>query len=400
LRTKSPVQTAAEIARLRRFRLRQEELDMEKLWGNGLPMGPGWSRRQFNLGLAALGLTTTTGLSIPRALAQELTQDAVRAATGPLNMLGSQPYEARESWPQDLEINWAYNTTNEEILTKTTQPGTFDAVIIYQGMIDQLRKVDRIAPIDTSLLSNWDKIAPLFRDSEVIRRDGQIYAVPFHWGYGYLVYNADHVAEPKSYDDLLSPELTGKIALPDDPYAVITTFAIFAGAARPNNLTREEFDKAIALLKSFRPQVLTIHNYGDEIALFARGDIWVGFPEYSNSLIKTREAGAKNAQITQLAAWSYIDCFMVLKDAANKAAAYKFIDNALSTEAQKISTQHSLAFPVNDEAIPAISPELQYASSAEVLEKAPLMPGVTVEEGGPDVPFQEWVRAWEEFKAS
>ena len=272
--------------------------------------------------------------------------------------------------------------------------------IIYQGEIDQLRKLDRIEPIDTSLLENWNKIAPLFRDSEVIRRDGKVYAVPFHWGYGYLEYNADEVAAPKSYDDLLSPKLTKKIGLPDDPYAVITTFAIFAGAPKPNNLSRKEFTDTIKLLKSFRPQVLTIHNYGDEVALFARKDIWVGFPEYSDSLMQSRKAGATNIQFTQLAAWSYVDCMMVLKGAEHPAAAYKFIDSALATDSQKLTTEHSMAFPVNDEAIPAIAKDLSYQSSADVLKGAPLVPGVTVEEGGAEVPFQDWVKAWEEFKAA
>jgi spermidine/putrescine-binding protein len=359
------------------------------------------TRRDVVTGLGLSVFAPLAGGMLPSAaFGQGLTQQSVNAATGPVNILGSQPYETRESWPKDLAVNWAYNTTNEEILTKTSQPGTFDAVIIYQGEIDQLRKLDRIVPIDTSLLSNWSEVAPMFRDAEVIRRDGKIYAVPFHWGYGYLEYNADKTEAPKSYDDLLSPKLTRKIGLPDDPYAVITTFAIFAGAKRANNLTRQEFDATIKLLKSFRPQVLTIHNYGDEVGLFARGDMWVGFPEYSNSLAKSREAGAKNMQITQLAAWSYIDCFMMLKDAVHKEAAYKFINAALGTESQKLSTQHSLAFPVNDGAISAISPALRYNSSTDALAKAPMMPGVTVDSGGPDVPFQEWVQAWIEFKAS
>ena len=350
------------------------------------------------LGLAPAAMALT---GIPSAaFGQSLTKDSIAAATGPFNILGSQPYETRESWPKDLDINWAYNTTNEEILTKTTQPGSFDAVIIYQGEIDQLLKLDRIEPIDVSLLSNWSEVAPMFRDAEVIRRNGKIYAVPFHWGYGYLEYNADKVEAPRTYQDLLSPKLTGKIGMPDDPYAVITTFAVFAGAKRPNNLTRQEFDATIKLLKSFRPQVLTIHNYGDEIGLFARGDIWVGFPEYSNSLSKSRQAGAKNMQITALAAWSYIDCFMVLKDGVNKAAAYKFINSSLAAQSQRLSTKHSLAFPVNDAAIDAISPELRYQSSTQALANAPMMPGVTVDLGGPDVPFQEWVQAWIEFKAT
>ena len=359
------------------------------------------TRRNMVKGLGLVGLGPLAGSALPSlAFGQAMSKDGVNAAKGPVNILGSEPYETRNSWPSDLNVSWAYNTTNEEILTKTSQPGTFDAVIIYQGEIDQLMKLDRIEPIDVSLLSNWEEVAPMFRDAEVIRRNGKIYAVPFHWGYGYLEYNADKTEAPKSYGDLLSPKLTRKIGLPDDPYAVITTFAIFAGAKRPNNLSRAEFDATIKLLKSFRPQVLTIHNYGDEVALFARGDMWVGFPEYSNSLAKSREAGAKNMQITQLAAWSYIDCFMMLKDAVHKEAAYKFINAALATESQKLSTKHSLAFPVNDGAISAISEDLRYKSSADALIQAPMMPGVTVETGGPDVPFQDWVQAWIEFKAS
>lgn len=360
------------------------------------------NRRQAATGLVALGISSLgAGLgSVGARAATPLTAADVKDATGSLSILGSQPYETRASWPAGLDISWAYNTTNEEILTKTTQAGTFDLCIIYQGEIDQLRKLDRIEPIDTGLLENWNKIAPLFRDSEVIRRDGKVYAVPFHWGYGYLEYNADEVAEPKSYNDLLSPKLTKKIGLPDDPYAVITTFAIFAGAPKPNNLSRKEFTDTIKLLKSFRPQVLTIHNYGDEVALFARKDIIVGFPEYSDSLMQSRKAGAPNIQTTMLAAWSYVDCMMVLKGAEHPAAAYKFIDAALATASQKLTTEHSMAFPVNDGAIPSIAKELAYTSSGDVLKMAPLVPGVTVEEGGSEVPFQEWVKAWEEFKSA
>jgi spermidine/putrescine-binding protein len=366
--------------------------------GPGRLTGPAWiTRRHVLTGLTGLAVAAPFGGS---ASADSLTAADVAAATGPFNILGSQTYETPASYPSALKVNWAYNTTNEEILTKTTQPGTFDAVIIYQGEIDQLRKLDRIEPIDTSLLSHWNDVAPLFRDARVIRRDGQLFAVPFHWGYGYLEYNADMTAEPKSFADLMSPKLTKKIGLPDDPYAVITTFALFAGFEKANSLTPAQFAKTIALLKSFRPQVLTIHNYGDETALFARKDIWIGFPEYSDSFVRARKAGAANVRTTMLAAWSYVDCFMVLKAAEHRAAAYRFIDSSLAAGSQKLSTAHSLAFPVNDAAISALPKEMQYASSQAVLTTAPLMPGVTVEEGGPDVPFQKWVQAWEEFKAS
>jgi len=354
------------------------------------------TRRGFQAGLGALGASMLAG----RARAAGLTLAEVQAASGPVNILGAQTYETPASWPKDLQVHWAYNTTNEEILTKTTQPGTFDAVIIYQGEIDQLRKLDRLVPVQTDLLEDWKLVAPLFRDASVIRRDGQVFAVPFHWGYGYLEYNSAKTSAPRSLQDLMSPKLTKKIGLPNDPYAVITTFALFAGYQNANNLTRDQFNATIKLLKSFRPQVLTIHNYGDEPALFARGDIWVGFPEYSDSIVLCHKAGATAVKSTMLAAWSYVDCLMVLKAAEHVPAAYKFINSCLSTASQELTTAHSLAFPVNDAAISALPKELQYTSSEAVLKNAPLMPGVTVETGGPDVPFQEWVQAWEEFKAA
>ncbi|MFT3974959.1 MAG: hypothetical protein QM699_16410 [Amaricoccus sp.] len=148
------------------------------------------------------GMVAAGSLLPKRAQAAGLTQEDIAAATGPLNFIGAEPYQVRDTWPAGLDINWAYNTSNEDVIVKTTQAGTFDALIIYQGMIDQLRKLDRIEPIDTSLLSNWDLVAPMFRDAEVIRRDGEIYAIPFMWGYGYLEYNADFVKAPASYEDL------------------------------------------------------------------------------------------------------------------------------------------------------------------------------------------------------
>jgi spermidine/putrescine-binding protein len=359
------------------------------------------SRREFGRRLVLLSLLPATLVAVPaRARAASITLDDIRNASGQLNVLGSQVYEVPATYPKGVSVKYAYNVTNEEIITKTTQPGTFDLVVIYQGEIDQLRKLDRIIPIDTSLIENWGKIGSLFRNSDVIRRGNDVYAVPYQWGHSYLEYNSDEMGEPKSFEDLMSSKLSKKVGLPDDPYAVISTFAVFAGAKRPNNLNRDEFDKTIKLLKSFRSQVLTIHAYGEEPQLFARRDIYVGFPEFSSSIVAAKKAGATNMKFSLLAAWSYVDCLMLLKRANNVAAAYAYMNNSLSDASQMAITAHSQAFPVNDAAIKALPEQLQYKSSDEVLASAPLLPGVTVEQNTPDIPFQQWVRAWEEFKAS
>ena len=360
--------------------------------GAGIILGP--------TALAACGSSASTpaGTSGSSA-AGKLTADQITKATGTVNILGSQTYQTPANDPAGVTATWAYNTTNEQIITKTTQPGVFDFVIIYQGEIDQLRKLNRIQPVQTELLPNWTQMNKFFQDSELIRRDGQVFQVPYHWGYGYCEYNKDKMAEPKSLQDLMSPDLRGKVILPDDPYAVISTFAIMLGIEKPNNLDRASFDRVMTTLNDFKPQVLTIHQYGEESALFGRGDAWVGLPEYSNSVISSQAAGA-NMAFNRLGSFSYVDGFMILDPCTNIASSYKYINNALTADAQKASTKVSQALPVNDAAISELPPALQYTSAADVLKDAPLVPGVTVETNTSDIPFQEWVTAWTKFKSA
>ena len=322
----------------------------------------------------------------------------IAAASGDVPVLGWPYYESAANLPSGVTSKWAYLTTNEDTLTKTSQPGQFSAVTIYQGQIDQLRKLDRIIPVDTALLENWSEMAPIFQDTEVIRRDGQVFAVPYHWGFAFTHYRKDRLEKaPETLADLQVPALRGKVGLPDDPYAVISTFALFAGYQDANNLTREQFDATIELLTSFKPQVRTVHAYGEEAQLLGRGDVIVDLPSFSGSLVAAREAKLDTAY-TLLGAWSYVDCWMVLKDGPNLAGTYAMMDRSLSPEAQRETAKTSLANPVVDSAVAALPADLRYTSTEDVLAKAPLLPGVTVETDGAEVPFQEWLTAWQQFK--
>jgi spermidine/putrescine-binding protein len=329
------------------------------------------------------------------------TADEITAAAGNVAVLGWSYYESKANLPTGVTSKWAYLTTNEDTLTKTTQPGQFDAVTIYQGQIDQLREVDRIIPIDTSLLQNWGEMNQFFQDTDVIRRDGDVWAVPYKWGFAFTHFRTDKVdAPPESFEALMDSALEGRIGLPDDPYAVISTFAFFAGYGdSANELSQEQFDETIQLLNDFKKQVKTVHAYGEEAQLLGRGDIWVDLPSFSGALVEAKKADL-DTDFTYLGAWSYVDCWMVLRDGENLAGTYAMLDQSLSPDAQLETTKTSLANPVVDSAVAGLPSELQYDSADDVLERAPLLPGVTVEEGGDVVPFQDWLEAWEQFKSA
>lgn len=379
-------------------------------WPN--PGSDAVSRRKF---LRAAGLTGAAATALPVLAAcggsasgappttARLTLNGVRHAKGTVKILGSAGYQVSANNPPGVTSQWGYNTTNEQIITKTQIPGTFDFVIIYQGEIDQLLELNRIQPVDISLIPNWHEMDSYFQNNALIRRNGHVYEVPYHWGYGYCEYNASHVAPPRSFNDLMSPALRKKIALPDDPYAVITTFAIILGVLKPpyatNNLTQDQLSTVMDGLNKLKPQVVTIIQYGQEPPLFGSQDILVALPMYSNSIVQSRKAGA-NVSFTRLGAFTYVDGFQILNPDNHLAGTYAYINNALTAQAQIASTKFSQALPVNNAAISVLPKQLQYTSVREIFSEAPLMPGVTVKTNTKYVPFSGWLQAWEQYKAS
>jgi spermidine/putrescine-binding protein len=326
-----------------------------------------------------------------------LTREAIASAQGTVKVLGWEYYEVPAFESPQVEARWGYLGTNEDTITKSRQEGTFDLTTILSAYDPQLRKVGRIQPWDPKLLQNFNRIDATFRDSPTIRYQGRVWAIPFQWGYGYLEYDKRQTTKPTSLADLMSPKLRKKIGMPDDPYTVITTFAILTGKPRPNSLTRAEFDDVLRTLNRFKPQILTIHNYGEEPAIIARGDMAIDFPAYGPSFLTARAGGAKT-EITLLGAFSYLDC-MTLYKGANLPLAYKYVDQTLTVPAQRACVKKGAAFPVMDAAKDVVPKELRYRSAKAIIDRAPLLPGPPADASGGLVPFSEWVSAWESFKA-
>jgi spermidine/putrescine-binding protein len=345
--------------------------------------------------LAACGSSSSTSAATGSAAPSAT---SIGSASGTVKVLGWNYYEVPQFQTPKVKAKWGYLGTNEDTITKSQQTGTFDLTTITSAYEPQLRKAGRIQPIDLALIPNVKNLDPIFLNSPSIRSQGKVWGVPMEWGYGYVEYDTRQTTKPTSFADLMSPKLRKKIGIPDDPFALITTFAIFTGQPNPTQLTRSQFNQVMAALNKFKTQVLTVHQYGEEPALIARGDIAVDFPAYGPSFLTARHSGAKT-EITLLGAWSYIDCW-TLYEGANKALAYAYINETLTPPAQSACVTKGAAFPVVDAAIPAVPKELRYSHPAAVIRKAPIVQGPPADGTGGMVPFSDWIHAWEQFKAS
>jgi spermidine/putrescine-binding protein len=348
--------------------------------------------------LAACGGGGAAGGSGGAVRAAAPSPQQIADAKGTVKVLGWNYYQVPQFQTSGVKAKWGYLGTNEDTITKSQQSGTFDLTTITSAYAPQLRKANRIQSIDMTRIPNLSNMDPIFRDSASIRADGQVWSVPMQWGYGYVEYDARQTRKPTSLDDLMSPQLHKKIGIPDDPFAMFTTFAIFAGKKRPTQLTQSDFKDVLALMDRFKSQILTVHQYGEEPAMIARGDIAVDFPAYGPSFLTARKSGAK-AEITLLGAWSYVDCWTLYRD-ADAPVAYAYMNQSLTPAAQRACVAKGAAFPVVSSAIGAVPKELRYKSAADVIAKAPIVEGPPADSSGGLVPFSDWIKAWEQFKAS
>lgn len=362
-------------------------------------------RRIFLQGSAAMAAS----LMLPTLRAHALTPDEVKAASGDVNMLVWEGYEPKEAFDglDNITIKRSFIAQNDDSITKTVNPGDFDIVSIFQGQINILRKLNRIKPIDTSLLSNFPDMFPYLRDHPSLRRDGELYALPIVWGPICCSYNEEKTAKPESYRDLMKPELKGKVTMCDDPYAAITTFARFAGFDDANRLSPAQLDDVMKLLVEFKPQLIAIApSYGEIPAMFKRGEVVASVVDVPNTVGLTRAEGMKVSwTVPKEGGMSYMDCWQLLDGVANEAGAYAVMDATISPHGQTVIGNYTMLGMVNPKAIPDIKPEANalypYDSLEAAFERAPIYDGAPVDsENGTLATHAEWIQRWSEFKAA
>lgn len=356
------------------------------------------TRRHTLLGLASTA-ALLGGLVAGRAPAH--------AATS-VNVLVWEGYENSEAFKglADVTLTPAYLAANEDTITKTGTQGAFDLLTIYQGMIDPLRKVNRIEPIDESKVPNLASLFPLFSEMDTFKRDGQRYAVPYTWGAMMTLFDSEKTDEPKSFSDLMNPNLKGKIGMPDDAYAVITTFARYAGFDNANTLSKAQLGQVMDLLRKFKPQILSIApSYGELPAMYQRGEILVSVPDWTPTVIGANNGGRKiKSTLIAEGGFSFVDCWMRVTGAEHVDEAYQVMNHAISEEAQQVIAVSTGLGIVNQKAVAKLAPDVtapwSYDEVDKVFSRAPLYGGAPIEAVGDVTTYQDWVNAWTDFKAS
>jgi spermidine/putrescine-binding protein len=327
------------------------------------------SRRRVMAGMAAAGGAVALG-AIPHP---------AKAATT-MTWMGWQGYETPIQAgtflaDNDIDFQPTFISSNEEIITKLQAGGigNTDLITMYFGYLPLMAEGGLLEPIDTSRISNFDKLIPQFNNQEAIRHEGQMMGVPWNWGSLPLMYDPAAVSSvPESWLDIMKDEYKGKVAMVDDPLGNLLIWGtVVTGKPMGTLLSKEEMvaviDKMIEIKTNHARAFFA--TYGDMSDAFARNEVVVSAIGWEAVAVWTAAKGKIiEYTIPKEGTGMFMDCLCIPKDCPNLDLTYAMIDHIVSPEPQRMFAEEQSAGITNLEAVPLLSAELAATYSYDDLD--------------------------------
>ena len=248
-----------------------------------------------------------------------------------------------------------YADTSDEMVSLMRQGGgtVYDGVSASGNASNKLIAGHDVGAVDTSLFPDLaDVIGPLNPDGGTSTShyivDDHVYGTPWMYGPNFLMYNTDKVTPaPTSWDITFEPTLdgqpnpySGSITGYDDPIFIadaalyLKTHNPDLGITDPYELTQEQFDASIDLLKQQQPMITKYWSlYTDEIDGFNDGSMLVG-TAWPVNLTYTKDEAPAAAVIPSEGVTGWADTWMISANAPHPNCMLKWMEWSMRPDIQ------------------------------------------------------------------
>lgn len=309
------------------------------------------------LGCSTPGSSSTTPEASPSGTPGSAQPTASPTAGGTVRLLTWEGYDdpglvAAFEAATGATVEPTYVGSVDELYTKTKTAGAnFD--LVFPDSSAMARYIDEglIQPIDESLVPNLADRLAFWANQEYNVRDGRLYGVPFASGSTPLLYDTTvFPTAPSSWSVLWDEAYKGRIAGLDDSNPMIVITALYLGLDDPFDLSEEEFAmvddalrKQIALARQYYA------GFDEGVTLFSSGEAVVGVSMEPGMYKDINEAGGSFAEtIPKEGAIEWVDNGAIPVGAARPDLAHRYLDLALTTEAQTTFVRDYSFFPIVD----------------------------------------------------
>lgn len=230
------------------------------------------------------------------AAAAAVSYDPAAEADGPLEVFTWAGYDddpaagAPWMWTQYQEgpygagspLKFTFLEDDAQALSKVASGYAPDIIHPCMNYIRQWQEAGLIAPLDTSLLPDWDGIPEAIKAGGLI--DGQYHMMPFDVGFASLTYDADEVdfdqvGGEETWRILLDTRYKGRMSMFSDPIGIIQfSHLMNEGNVDPNELTSEQVEAAKATALQWKSNMRNFWtSQNDAVNDFANGNIVVTY---------------------------------------------------------------------------------------------------------------------------
>ena len=257
------------------------------------------------------------------------------------------------------KVNTKDGASSDDMIS-LMQTGSYDGGSFSGNATVRMMAAGDVAPVDTELIPNYADIQEGIKGREYNSVDGQPYGVPHGRGPNYLMFRTDEVPEDTDswgviWEDDQLAKYKGKISI-YDASDFIADAALWLKATQPDlgidspyQLTQEQFDAAVALLKKQAPNVGEYWpgDVAKQIGSFTNGDSVVGttwpyqYLQLQNADVPVKAIKPKEGTT----GWS--DTWMVYSEAANPNCMYLWMNHMASPESQAAVAEGFGEAPVN-----------------------------------------------------
>jgi len=324
--------------------------------------------------------------------------------SGTLTVLEWSGYEDPLYWADfksanpDAVVNFPFGESDADVYGKMKAGDQSDLFHTYTGWLQFYVDEGLAQPIDTSKLSNWDKVPEDFK--KVGQFNGEQWFVPWDWGFTSILYRTDKVpGGVDSWDALMDQAYKGHVSMWDDGPGAVTVSSYIHGYDE----TAITDDQLAAIKQEWIDQKPLNYNYwtADQTELvpwMKDESVWVAYAwqgAYAtllNDCVPVTYADPKEGRN------SWVGVYGLRKDTTNLDLAYSFLDGKLAELTGENLVYNFFYGTTNQTVMNGITDEtLKEAFSVDdptVLEKTNFTPNLTAKQR------DDWTTRWADVKSS
>ena len=331
------------------------------------------------------------------------TEAPVTEETGELSVLDWAGYDAEDFWVDfknaypDVTVNFEIGISDADIYAKMAAGNQADVFHPYTGWLQFYVDEGLVEEIDTSKLTNWDKVPDHFK--QIGQFNGKQYFIPWDWGFTSILYRTDKIPEGvDSWAALMDPKYSGHISMWDDGPGAVTVSSFIHGYDE-TAITDEQLaaiqDEWIA------QRDLNLFYWAGEPELvegMTSGDVWAAYAwqgAYATLLANGVPVAYANPKEGRN---SWVGVYGIRKGTENLDLALKFLDAKLGEATGNNVVNLFYYGHANQDVMNGITDAtLKEAFSIDdpsVLETTNFTPNLTAEQR------DAWTAMWAEVKAA